>query len=619
VLFETISNIPNPDDRISLLSSLRHLLNSPGINGHPHRSGLLFLLESQSNFLDYDGKSVSRELLNLWRQLIRSCGYELVKQRTIESQNFPAIQAFVFATSSNATGDTDLSKNKMSSQLSPLKKLYVSRDYIIPSNSNVDNSEKITEETSKKKSAYKYKSSDAIIGIIGGGLGGTALGLALQQKGIPFKIFEKDSSFTSRKQGYALTIQQGATTLKSLGLLEKISSVGQLSLGHISLDHKGKILGAYDVKGLTKTKSLLRNIILLNPDEYLSLQNKHIESNNLNLLSLKRHNIHVPRQIVREIMMKEIHPDNIKWDCKLHHFEENSDCVSLEFTDKSEYKVNILVAADGIHSTVQKLLTSYSQSKQYQLQYLGLIVILGISPKISLCEHMNGYSRYQIQWVDGITRVFTMPYDDKHTMWQLSYPISESNAVLLSHRPDALKREALIRLKDWHSPLVQMVELTPEVDISGHPTYDRDPLMLEYDALNKYSRVTLLGDAAHPMSPFKGQGANQALLDVQSLSEAISSSDLVCSNGRPVSDRLRGKYLVIQCNITSTIIRIMIEYEKEMWTRSAPKVMKSREAARYLHSPVALARADITRAAAAEALLYSANSLTGFNELTRFE
>ena len=93
------------------------------------------------------------------------------------------------------------------------------------------------------------------------------------------------------------------------------------------------------------------------------------------------------------------------------------------------------------------------------------------------------------------------------------------------------------------------------------------------------SRVTLLGDAAHPMSPFKGQGANQALLDAVALAKALRGSDL-CGGGAPLADALA-------------------TYEAEMMRRARPKVLKSREAAEQLHCEAATQPANSTRAAAA--------------------
>jgi 2-polyprenyl-6-methoxyphenol hydroxylase-like FAD-dependent oxidoreductase len=77
------------------------------------------------------------------------------------------------------------------------------------------------------------------------------------------------------------------------------------------------------------------------------------------------------------------------------------------------------------------------------------------------------------------------------------------------------------------------------------------------------SRITLLGDAAHPMSPFKGQGANQALIDAVLLGESLT---LLFQQTNPnVYDCLK-------------------DYEKQMYLRSDKKVTDSRDVAVRLHS-----------------------------------
>jgi salicylate hydroxylase len=170
-----------------------------------------------------------------------------------------------------------------------------------------------------------------------------------------------------------------------------------------------------------------------------------------------------------------------------------------------------------------------------------------------------------------------MPYSSDTVMWQLSFPISGSEAQELSARgPQALKEEAFRRCQ-WHDPIPQILKATHADLITGYPAYDR--ALLEAELLQKSERVTLIGDAAHPMSPFKGQGANQALLDALALARAITAE---C---RPLSG---WKDLGIRNAVLN-------EFEAEMLTRSATKVQESAEAAAFLHSDIVLHKSDEPR------------------------
>ena len=220
------------------------------------------------------------------------------------------------------------------------------------------------------------------------------------------------------------------------------------------------------------------------------------------------------------------------------------DGVTLRFDDGTSEEAGILVGADGIFSRVraQKL-------GDDPLSYLGVLVVLGIcrGVDVPLCRNkvfqvVDGENRmYAMPFTaspdgDGCIRPLDEPYEGEDEpgamMWQLSFPVTEDRARALATDSEALWNEALRRCASWPDPVPRLLNQTRKEDMAGYPAYDRDMTPANVLRGKATSRVTLIGDAAHPMSPFKGQGANQALVDAVQLARCIVRSPQYMLPGR---------------------------------------------------------------------------------------
>lgn len=390
------------------------------------------------------------------------------------------------------------------------------------------------------------------IAIIGGGIGGVALAVACLHRGIPFTLYERDAGFNIRKQGYGLTLQQASIAIKSLGIFSLKEGVN--STKHVVHTTDGKVIGEWGMR-------------------------KSIDSNKK--IAPKRTNVHIARQSLRLALLEQLDGnDAVQWGHQLVNLKESENGgVDIEFDVNGEFKTtkaDLVVGADGVRSSVRKLVFGEDASP---LRYLGCIVILGICKLDALNGLENPLldSATVFQTANGNERIYIMPYSSDSVMWQLSFPMTEKEAKELSNKgAKALKEEACLRTQ-WHVPIPQILAATDEELISGYPVYDRE--LLTADMLNKCGNITLIGDAAHPMSPFKGQGANQALLDALALARGISNGCRPLSNWRSVGIR--------EC--------VLKEFESEMIERSAVKVKASELAAQLLHSEMVLDEGDRPR------------------------
>ncbi|ART83260.1 monooxygenase [Oceanisphaera profunda] len=394
------------------------------------------------------------------------------------------------------------------------------------------------------------------VAIIGGGIGGVALAVACLHRGIPFTLYERDSGFEARSQGYGLTLQQASKAIEGLGIFSL--EQGVVSTRHVVHATDGKVLGEWGMR-------------------------KWLHSDNTS--APKRTNVHIARQSLRLALLEQLGEhltqdhNCVKWGQQLVDFKETDKGVELSFEVNGQIKqakADLVVGADGIRSIVRHLALGHDISS---LRYLDCMVILGICP-LSVLEGVDSDlldSATVFQTANGHERIYIMPYDADSVMWQLSFPMLEDEAKALSAQGTAaLKAEACKRTQ-WHSPIPEILAATLDAQVSGYPVYDR--ALLTPELLANAGPVTLLGDAAHPMSPFKGQGANQALLDALSLARIIVRSCRPKSNWRDAGIRNR----------------VLNEFEAEMLERSATKVTDSADAAQFLHSEVVLHESDEPR------------------------
>jgi len=385
--------------------------------------------------------------------------------------------------------------------------------------------------------------------VIGAGIGGAALCLALQQRGVSVQCFERDADVSVRHQGYGLTMQQGALTLARLG----VHVAGSKSSSNFSFLPNGTVLGCFG-RGLYEAAGV-------SPpppkrDDRLGAAVSHKLRNNTQL----------PRQRLRKELLNRLQPGVVQWGERLLALEEHAgDGVDVVLASGRRVRAHCVVGADGIYSTVRRLKLGDA------LRPLGVAVVLGMAP----CEHPLVRERIT-QTLDGAVRMYTMPFCAfaglRVTMWQLSFLLPPGHAPLPASG-EALKDLALERIGTWHAPLPQLVRDTDAALVTGYAALDRDSVAPDVLRGAPWSRVTVLGDAAHPMSPFKGQGANQALVDALALARELAGIG----------------------GAQAEVPRALAAFEADMLVRAGRKAEQSRDAALFLHSPAALAPGNCVR------------------------
>ncbi len=203
------------------------------------------------------------------------------------------------------------------------------------------------------------------------------------------------------------------------------------------------------------------------------------------------------------------------------HYTEQSDHVEAHFTDRKSgrprksFTGDVLVGADGLHSVLRKLLVTGNDD----LFYSGLVLWRGAVEAPA--------------FLDGRTMIMAGHDQQKAVIYPIRGPQEFGGTVLtnwVAERPVDMdvaaadwnsETDPLViaeMFKDWDFGWLNVGELIASTPVAYEfPMVDRHPL-----SQWSHGRVTLLGDAAHPMRPNGSNGAAQGILDAEALTGALS-------------------------------------------------------------------------------------------------
>jgi 2-polyprenyl-6-methoxyphenol hydroxylase-like FAD-dependent oxidoreductase len=315
--------------------------------------------------------------------------------------------------------------------------------------------------------------TDQRVLIVGANMGGTAAAIALRKVGIEAVAFDRMPASPSMNGGLHIWTN-GAKALEWLGL----GAIRELGAPVDLLEFrswKGPVLLRANVRALAERYG--------------------------------DGAFFIPRQDLPRTLHGALEDGVVQWGRKATGFRQDADGVTVTFADGSEEHGQVLIGADGINSTTRTALQGEIRPRSAGYQDWGAVVEF-THPKAP-----EGY--YPTYWGPG-TRLGIANIGHGRVYWAAALPRPEGSAV---EAPDL--DEMLERFKGWPAPVEEVIRATSKDAFYGAQIRDLKPL-----ARWGQGRVTLLGDAAHAMTPNAGRGVSEALEDAVVLALRLRRVDL---------------------------------------------------------------------------------------------
>jgi 2-polyprenyl-6-methoxyphenol hydroxylase-like FAD-dependent oxidoreductase len=372
------------------------------------------------------------------------------------------------------------------------------------------------------------------IAIIGGGVGGLTLALALHARGISAEVIEAAPEI--RPLGVGINILPHATKeLAALGVLDALEAVAVPTQEAAYFNRFGQLI---------LTEPLGRNAGY--PTPQLSIHRGALQ---MELLAAVR---------------ARLGEDAVRTGLRCSGVEPDSGTARLVRTLGGEaapaLRADAIIAADGIHSAIRRQFFPEEGPPIYS----GVNMWRGTTRMMPI---LSGATMVRAGWLtQGKMVIYPIRRFDDGTV-QMNW-VAEIETP--KHHPNDWARKGelsdfLPAFAEWHFDWCDVPAMIEAADqVLEYPMVDKDPL-----SRWSFGRATLLGDAAHPMYPRGSNGAGQAILDARCLADRLAAcgGDVVSALAAYDAERREKTARVVRTNRSQPPDAII----REVWHRSGDR------------------------------------------------